>query len=245
MKCTACRDGTCARTRALHLKRLEETQTILGDRRASRAGRGRSLCLHVEEHGAAAESGATRLVVIHGCSSAGRPTLVEPLTHTAECVLRARMPRSRCSSARWTDDASCARRDRRSENGECRAERWSPSRWLCNAGKGLTFFFTMISLYLYCHTITESDRKQSVRECRGAVSPLHFHSEISIFTRSSCRLAAVHSALSLVFLRTSAISPLYRATVVPIARLSRPTHWRPRPLAPDPRPTQKPRDLLA
>lgn len=152
MKCTACRDGTCARTRALHLKRLEETQTILGDRRASRAGRGRSLCLHVEEHGEAAESGATRLVVIHGCSSAGRPTLVEPLTHTAECVLRARMPRSRCSSARWTDDASCARRDRRSENGECRAERWSPSRWLCTTqGKGLHFFYNDIFISLLPH----------------------------------------------------------------------------------------------
>ena len=187
-----CRDGTCARTRALHLKRLEETQTILGDRRASRAGRGRSLCLHVEEHGEAAESGATRLVVIHGCSSAGRPTLVEPLTHTAECVLRARMPRSRCSSARWTDDASCARRDRRSENGECRAESWSPSApfvW-ATQGKGLHFSYNDI-LYLYCHTITESDRKQSVRECRGPVSPLHFHSEISIFTPPrACRIGS-------------------------------------------------------
>ena len=44
----------------------------------------------------------------------------------------------------------------------------------------------------------------------------------------------------LSFLRTSAITPLYRTTAVPIARPSRPTLWRHRPLVPDPRPTQKP-----
>ena len=68
-----------------------------------------------------------------------------------------------------------------------------PKPFVLQQGKGLHFFYNdiFIQLYLYCHTITESGRKQSVRECRGPVSPLHFHSEISIFTPPrACRIGS-------------------------------------------------------